>query len=134
MKKETFGESIARMRKEKGMTQQELADKMGITGNAVSKWERDLSLPDTAALPRLAELFGLTVDELMQGRAQAGKDKDIKDPQKLTLLILRAVALAMGVAVTVLGILGEIETGSALTMLGTGLACLAVSALAKNRE
>ena len=68
MKKQTFGMMIAGLRKERGMTQLELAEKMGVTDKAVSKWERDLSFPDVSSLPRLAEIFEISVDELMQGR------------------------------------------------------------------
>lgn len=46
MEKQTFGNMVAALRKEKGMTQLELAEKMGVTDKAVSKWERDLSFPD----------------------------------------------------------------------------------------
>ena len=62
---DTLGGRIARLRKEKGMTQLELADRMGVTDKAVSKWERDVSCPDIASMPRLAEVLGATVDELM---------------------------------------------------------------------
>lgn len=55
---------IAELRKEKGMTQLELAEKIGVTDKAVSKWERDLSCPDINSLPDLAEILGVTVDEL----------------------------------------------------------------------
>ena len=57
---------IAALRKEQGMTQLELAEKMWVTDNAVSKWERDLSFPDVNSLPKLAESFHVSVDELMQ--------------------------------------------------------------------
>ena len=46
MERETFGKRIANLRRENGMTQLELAEKMGVTDKAVSKWERNLSLPD----------------------------------------------------------------------------------------
>lgn len=49
---EHIGALIARLRKEKGMTQQELAAQLGITDKAVSKWERSLSCPDISILPR----------------------------------------------------------------------------------
>ena len=65
---ETLGGRIARLRKEKGMTQLELADCMGVTDKAVSKWERDVSCPDVASMPRLAETLGATVDALMAAR------------------------------------------------------------------
>ena len=64
--KKTLGTIIAELRKEKGMTQLELAEKMGVTDKAVSKWERDLSCPDINSLPTLAEILGVSVDDLMQ--------------------------------------------------------------------
>ena len=54
MKKETFGNMVAVLRKERGMTQLELAEKMGVTDKAVSKWERDLSFPDVSSIPKLS--------------------------------------------------------------------------------
>ena len=74
MEKETFGGMVAALRREKGMTQAELAEKMGVTDKAVSKWERDLSFPDVNTLPKLAELFGVTVDELLRAKAE-GKSR-----------------------------------------------------------
>ena len=49
--KKTLGMLISETRKQKGMTQLELAEKMGVTDKAVSKWERDLSCPDVSSLP-----------------------------------------------------------------------------------
>ena len=66
MKKQTLGMMISSLRKEKGMTQLELAEKMGVTDKAVTKWERDLSFPDINSIPKLAEVFEISVDELMQ--------------------------------------------------------------------
>ena len=63
--KETFGAFVAKLRKEKGMTQKELARKLFITDKAVSKWERGLSLPDIKLFEPLAEALGITVFELM---------------------------------------------------------------------
>ena len=54
MKTKTMGAMIAQRRKEMGMTQLELANKMGVTDKAVSKWERNLSCPDIHSFPRLA--------------------------------------------------------------------------------
>lgn len=64
----TIGKRIAHLRKEKGLTQEELAQHMGISPQAVSKWENDQTCPDISALPKLARLFGVTVDELLEGR------------------------------------------------------------------
>ena len=107
------------------MTQLELAEKMGVTDKAVSKWERDLSCPDVNTLPKLAELFHVSMEELMQGQAAPGRRG--KELAPLVRTILQAVALAMGVAVAVLAALGELEIPSALGMLGSGLACLAAA-------
>lgn len=131
MDSKTFGKTIAELRKEKGMTQAELAEKLGVTDKAVSKWERDLSYPDTALLPRIAELFGLSVDDLMRN-SNMTKDSRNKSINDLVMLILRAVALAMGVAVAVTSILDAIDSESAAAMLGLGLACLAITLIRDN--
>ena len=65
---ETLGKRISNHRKQLGLTQEQLAEKMGVTAQAVSKWENDLSCPDINMLPRLAEVFGTTTDALL-GRA-----------------------------------------------------------------
>ena len=56
MRKQRLGMMISSLRKEKGMTQLELAEKMRVTDKAVSKWERDLSFPDINSIPKLKEL------------------------------------------------------------------------------
>ncbi len=60
------GCNIAELRKKCDMTQMELADKMGISFQAVSNWERGNSMPDISKLPELAELFGVTIDQLLE--------------------------------------------------------------------
>ncbi len=125
----TLGSLIAKLRKERNMTQADLAAVMGVTDKAVSKWERDLSYPDIASFPRLAQTLGVTVDELMRSSDMKGKASGEKDRGEIIQLALKAVALAMGIAVTVLSILGEIDGDDAVTMLGAGMACLAVNAL-----
>ena len=130
MKEPTLGSRIAALRREKGMTQAELAAQMGVTDKAVSTWERDLSIPDAASLPRLAALFEISLDRLMQGESGQPLAPARPAGHPSLLLILRAVALAMGVAVAVLSFLGAIDTHSAFGLLGIGLAALALSALA----
>ncbi len=133
MKKKTLGMMIASLRKENGMTQLDLAEKMGVTDKAVSKWERDLSYPDINSIPKLAEIFGISLDDLMQIKAET-KGSEKKDITPLVHLIMKAVALAMGVVVAVLSILKELDADSGLGMLGIGLACLAITSLAKRDE
>lgn len=61
----TLGMKIYEKRKEKGFTQEALAEKLGVSPQAVSKWENDATCPDIALLPKLAKLFGISVDELL---------------------------------------------------------------------
>lgn len=79
MRKQMLGMIISSLRKEKGMTQLELAEKMRVTDKAVSKWERDLSFPDINSIPKLAEIFEVSVDDLMQVKTNTketiGKNK-----------------------------------------------------------
>ena len=66
--KEKFGAFVAQLRKEKGLMQKQLAERLYVSDKAVSKWERGLSLPDVAILVPLAEILGVTVTELLECR------------------------------------------------------------------
>lgn len=136
MAQQSFGSVIQALRKQRGMTQLDLARTMGVTDKAVSKWERDLSLPDVSSLPRLAETLGVTVDELLQAKTAAEKDPDSSREKvgALVELVLKAVALAMGVGVTALTVMDEVEPRNALGLLGIGLSCLALAQLARGDE
>ncbi len=131
MKKNTMGMMIASKRKELGMTQLDLAEKMGVTDKAVSKWERDLSCPDVNSIPKLAEIFGMSVDELMQIKTETVNAEEKTTVGEIMSLIPKAVCLAMGIAVAVLSILGEMDPKTAVIMLGIGVACAGVSLLEK---
>lgn len=61
----TLGEKIYKMRKELGMTQETLAEKLSVSPQAVSKWENGASCPDISLLPKIAKIFETTVDELL---------------------------------------------------------------------
>jgi len=63
----TLGSRIAENRKKSGITQDQLAEHMNVSPQAVSKWENDLSCPDISLLPQLADYFNITIDELMRG-------------------------------------------------------------------
>ena len=62
---QTLGKRIMQHRKRMGLTQDALAERLGVTAQAVSKWENDLSCPDITMLPRLAAIFGITTDTLL---------------------------------------------------------------------
>ena len=84
MEKEKFGNFVAFLRKEQGMTQKDLAERLCLTDKAVSKWERGLSFPDISMLEPLAEIFGVTILELLQGeRIQEETAISIEETQKI---------------------------------------------------
>ncbi len=62
---QSLGKNIAANRRRLGLTQEQLAQQLGVTAQAVSKWENDQSCPDIAVLPRLAEIFSISTDELL---------------------------------------------------------------------
>lgn len=133
MTKQTMGEMIAALRKERGMTQKDLADKMNVTDKAVSKWERNLSCPDVNSIPRLAEVLRVSVEELMNAAPKEAEEAQESEVQKIVALILRAVPVAMGAAVTLLTVLNQVDTKSALGMLGIGLFCVGLSQLRQGK-
>ncbi len=67
MGKQTIGEFLAMLRRAKGFKQQEVADRLGISNRTLSAWERGTALPDILLLPALAELYGVTADEILNG-------------------------------------------------------------------
>lgn len=82
----TLGKRIAQLRKDKNLKQDELAEMLGVSPQAVSKWENDLTCPDISALPKLAQILGVSVDELLSGKEEppvkivpVEQRKDIKD-------------------------------------------------------
>lgn len=79
MDQKKIGEFIAKCRKEKNMTQQELADKLNITKNAVSKWERGLSLMDISLLKQVSEILEISVNELLNGERIEVMEKNAID-------------------------------------------------------
>ena len=68
---QTLGTRIAEARHAQGMTQDQLAEHLGVSAQAVSKWENDVSCPDISLLPALARQLGLSLDELLTGRETA---------------------------------------------------------------
>ena len=66
---ESIGSRIGRMRKVAGLTQEALAERLGVSSQAVSKWENDLSCPDISLLPELAKILGTTTDTLLTGKS-----------------------------------------------------------------
>lgn len=88
---ETFGQRFARLRKEKGLTQDDIAQKVNISAQAVSKWENDISMPDISILPLLSDILDITLDELLgkvkKQDVELVKEKNKNDINKMVLRI-----------------------------------------------
>ena len=143
MEKKTIGQFLSALRKAGGMTQKELAEKLHVSDKAVSRWERDECAPDLSLIPVIADIFGVTSDELLRGERRPassadnpadaqGEDKkfsaksrrEIKylmnkmlTQYKMQLLIAAAVALVGGV-------IGLICNGFSYALLGLGIAVI----------
>ena len=124
-----LADKIIRLRKKNGCSQEELADKMNISRQAVSKWERDLSFSDISSIPKLAEIFEVSVDELIQVKTETKENIGKNKVDVIVDTALKGIGVAMGIAVTVLSVLGVLETNSAFVMLGIGLASVSISLL-----
>lgn len=83
MNQQKIGEFIAEIRKSKNMTQSDLAQKMSVSINAVSKWERGLSMPDVSLLKPLSEELGITINELLSGEKILDQDLIVKSDQTI---------------------------------------------------
>lgn len=66
----TIGKRIAMLRRQKGLKQEDLANELDVSPQAVSKWENDQTCPDISLLPKLAQLLGVSVDELLSGKKE----------------------------------------------------------------
>ncbi len=73
MEKKTIGQFIAALRKASGMTQKQLSERLNISDKAVSRWERDECAPDLSLIPVIAEIFGVTSDEILRGERKFGE-------------------------------------------------------------
>lgn len=88
---ETIGNRIAKYRKAKTMTQEELASRLGVSSQAVSKWETDISCPDIGLLPKLCKELGITTDELLTGKKDEVKLAPSSQRKSLDELTLRVL-------------------------------------------
>ncbi len=138
----TLGTRIGLLRREKGLKQEELAECMGVSPQAVSKWENDLNCLDIALLPLLAKTLGVTVDHLLTGEKQEppvrmvpeGERKDFRDMflrvtinsnagDKLRMnlpMSLVKVALDTGVSITGNDAFSQIDLQQIVTLVSQG--------------
>ena len=86
---ESIGNRIAKYRKDKKLTQEELAATLGVSSQAVSKWENDTSCPDISLLPQLCKELGITTDELLTGNTATVRMLPEHERKPLEELVLR---------------------------------------------
>lgn len=129
MEKTTLGQKIAELRKAKNMTQLELANQINITDKAVSKWERNLSCPDINTFPKLAEILCVSVDELLSIHS-SDTEKETDEEDKFDIA-LKAIPLALSIAVIVLATMNQLDFKDAATLLGIAVFALSIKAFRK---
>lgn len=116
MNKEKFGEFVCKLRKEKGMTQEDLGNKLHLTNKAISKWERGLSFPDICILQEIAKALDVSVLELLNGErnTEASISSDVanriiedtvKHSGQLIKKVRRKVTIAISLIVGLLPLL-----------------------------
>jgi|LSQX01.1.fsa_nt_gb transcriptional regulator with XRE-family HTH domain len=88
MNKKTIGGFIAALRKARGMTQQEVADRLNVSNKTISKWERDDGYPEITIIPALAELFEVTGDEILRGERIPPAERD---PEKQAARVVKQI-------------------------------------------
>ena len=83
MNQEKIGKFFLKLRKEKNMTQQELANKLGVTDRAISKWENGRGMPDLSLMKPLCDELGITINELISGEKIAKKEYQQKSEENI---------------------------------------------------
>ena len=84
-----IGQFIAECRKEAKLTQAQLAERLGITDKAVSKWERGIAMPDTSIMLELCDILGISVNELLSGEKKNNMENNTQNNEQLVLDMAR---------------------------------------------
>ncbi len=112
MNQDKIGKFISISRKNKGLTQKQLAEKLEVSINAVSKWERGLNLPDASLMKELCMILGITLNELFEGEKLTSEEIVMKSEKKILSLmmtleqlkiveILIQILIGLGIALTI---------------------------------
>lgn len=130
MEKKTIGAFLAALRKANGLTQKQLAEKLNVSDKAVSRWERDECAPDLSLIPVLAEIYGVTADEILRGQRR-DPDTPIQAPdntrveKQLKRLVSSAqtkfrIRSILAIAIALVGILAEALCNHGLNQAAIG--------------
>lgn len=140
MEKKTIGGFISALRKANGMTQKDLADKLNVSDKAVSRWERDECAPDLSLIPVIADIFGVTADELLRGERKSAAEasaptdekgdfsakskKQIKYLLSQSLMQYKIQSIIASVIAIVGLIIAAIINGFNYSQVGLGVGCI----------
>ena len=123
MEKKSIGQFIAVLRKASGMTQMQLAERLNVSDKAVSRWERDESAPDLTLIPIIAEIFGVTSDEILRGERTAAEAEPCRDDYKISERSEKQIIRLLDKAKEKLNICSIISVGIALVGLIAAMIC-----------
>lgn len=125
-----MGEFISKLREEKGLTEKELGEKLGVTEKDISNWEKNVSAPDASAISKLSEFFGVSSEEFATPKTSS----DVRSKINYIIdIVLRAIPIAMGAALIVSTIISQIDLKSGFMMLGISVASIGIYLL-KNEK
>lgn len=131
---DSFATLVARLRNEQCLTQLELAERIGVAEETVSMWERGLSLPSASSASRLAAVLGVASDELPRAKGSSGE----KPAKERTILLINrvlvALAVIIGVVVSLFPVSGAADNGMTISLLGSGLTLLGLSQISRIRS
>ena len=123
-----IGRFIAERRKKANLTQMQLAEKLGITDKAISKWERGIAMPDTSIMLKLCDILGISVNELLSGEKIDMENNNQKNEQlflemakeleKKNKTVWTSMWIIMGVSV--IGLLGGLAVAAFMIPEGIG--------------
>ena len=140
-----IGKFIAKMRQEKGFTQESLAEELDISNRSISKWERGICLPETAKMPELCKLFNITINDLFSGEIvdmknnekkleenllELAQQKEQKDKQLLSLeWVLAVIAVVTLMSFVIIAAAIEMPEWTRWIIMGTGFVVFIVTML-----
>ena len=120
----TLGEKIKEARKQCGLSQEQLAEKMSVSRSAIAKWENGLGLPNDESLKLLADYFGITIDELIPNKSNeeilVSKNKTIDQQKK----VIVGFAAGCAIGLFILGFIFIEPLRESLVQLGLGIICV----------
>lgn len=127
-----FHEKLYAIRKQEGMTQNTLAEKLNVSRQAVSRWEMGTAMPDVDNLVAMSELFGVSVDYLLKDEVQASQQSvqnepaEQKETKEVKWLRLALVLFAIGIGLIVNGLYFGTSVSLALVPVGAGMIVLSL--------